>query len=189
MVLPHISSIQRRPRMKLHRNAKTTPIVAPGLGPPRAVRRVELPGGGGGLRGECPHCGEVDAAIPRAGGRRPGGRLVPSGSRRRTSRRRAASRSFASSASSMACRRGRLRGRCACRGRRSGPGCGDWDSIAHRPRRRNPIHRYEWPRPGDLLHVDIKPLGRFPAGRASHSRRSASGLAGRRLGVCACRGR
>jgi transposase InsO family protein len=24
-----------------------------------------------------------------------------------------------------------------------------------------PIHRYEWPRPGDLLHVDIKPLGRF----------------------------
>jgi len=24
-----------------------------------------------------------------------------------------------------------------------------------------PIHRYEWPQPGDLLHVDIKPLGRF----------------------------
>jgi transposase InsO family protein len=24
-----------------------------------------------------------------------------------------------------------------------------------------PIQRYEWPQPGDLLHVDIKPLGRF----------------------------
>ena len=24
-----------------------------------------------------------------------------------------------------------------------------------------PIQRYEWPHPGDLLHVDIKPLGRF----------------------------
>ena len=24
-----------------------------------------------------------------------------------------------------------------------------------------PIQRYEWPRPGDLLHVDIKPLGRI----------------------------
>jgi len=24
-----------------------------------------------------------------------------------------------------------------------------------------PVQRYEWPRPGDLLHVDIKPLGRF----------------------------
>jgi transposase InsO family protein len=24
-----------------------------------------------------------------------------------------------------------------------------------------PVQRYEWPRPGDLLHVDIKPLGRI----------------------------
>ena len=24
-----------------------------------------------------------------------------------------------------------------------------------------PIQRYEWPHPGDLLHMDIKPLGRF----------------------------
>jgi len=24
-----------------------------------------------------------------------------------------------------------------------------------------PIHRYEWPRPGDMIHVDIKPLGRL----------------------------
>ena len=39
-----------------------------------------------------------------------------------------------------------------------------------------PIQRYEWPHPGDLLHVDIKPLGRFrrvpafTATRASHRR-------------------
>ncbi len=24
-----------------------------------------------------------------------------------------------------------------------------------------PVHRYEWARPGDLVHLDIKPLGRF----------------------------
>src|SRR5207302_9564464 len=24
-----------------------------------------------------------------------------------------------------------------------------------------PVQRYEWPTPGDLLHVDIKPLGRI----------------------------
>lgn len=29
-----------------------------------------------------------------------------------------------------------------------------------------PVQRYEWPVPGDLLHVDIKPLGRF--GQAGH---------------------
>ena len=26
---------------------------------------------------------------------------------------------------------------------------------------KEPVHRYEWPCPGDLLHVDIKPLNRF----------------------------
>ena len=26
---------------------------------------------------------------------------------------------------------------------------------------RPPVQRYEWPRPGDLVHLDIKPLGRF----------------------------
>ena len=29
-----------------------------------------------------------------------------------------------------------------------------------------PVQRYEWPRPGDLLHVDIKPLGRI--GQVGH---------------------
>jgi len=28
-------------------------------------------------------------------------------------------------------------------------------------RPKEPVLRYEWPRPGDLVHVDIKPLGRF----------------------------
>ena len=26
---------------------------------------------------------------------------------------------------------------------------------------KEPVHRYEWPRPGDLVHIDVKPLGRF----------------------------
>ena len=29
-----------------------------------------------------------------------------------------------------------------------------------------PVHRYEWPRPGDLLHLDVKKLGRI--GRVGH---------------------
>jgi transposase InsO family protein len=38
--------------------------------------------------------------------------------------------------------------------RRLGLGRG-WD------RKREPVVRYEWPEPGDLLHVDIKKLGKF----------------------------
>jgi hypothetical protein len=30
--------------------------------------------------------------------------------------------------------------------------------------RREPVHRYEWPEPGDMVHVDIKKLGRIPDG-------------------------
>ena len=30
-------------------------------------------------------------------------------------------------------------------------------------RRREPVVRYEWPNPGDLLHVDVKKLGKFRA--------------------------
>jgi len=26
---------------------------------------------------------------------------------------------------------------------------------------KRPAHRYEWPRPGDLVHIDVKPLNRF----------------------------
>jgi len=39
-----------------------------------------------------------------------------------------------------------------------------------------PVHRYEWPRPGDLLHLDIKPLGRFrqPGHRVHGNRRLSS---------------
>ena len=40
--------------------------------------------------------------------------------------------------------------------RRLGLGRG-WD------RRREPVVRYEWERPGDLIHIDIKKLGRFRA--------------------------
>jgi transposase InsO family protein len=43
-----------------------------------------------------------------------------------------------------------------------------------------PVHRYEWPAAGDLLHVDIKPLGRFrqPGHRIHGDRRRASPQAG-----------
>ncbi len=42
-----------------------------------------------------------------------------------------------------------------------------------------PVQRYEWPRPGDLLHVDIKPLGRIDGvGHRIHGdrRRAARGI-------------
>lgn len=43
---------------------------------------------------------------------------------------------------------------------------------------RPPVKRYEWPRPGDLVHLDIKPLGRFrKVGHRIHGdpRRSSPG--------------
>lgn len=43
-----------------------------------------------------------------------------------------------------------------------------------------PVQRYEWPAAGDLLHLDIKPLGRFrqPGHRAHGNRRVTSPRAG-----------
>jgi transposase InsO family protein len=43
-----------------------------------------------------------------------------------------------------------------------------------------PVQRYEWPAAGDLLHVDIKPLGRFrqPGHRVHGDRRRTSPRAG-----------
>ena len=43
-----------------------------------------------------------------------------------------------------------------------------------------PVQRYEWPAAGDLLHVDIKPLGRLrqPGHRVHGDRRRASPQAG-----------
>ena len=40
---------------------------------------------------------------------------------------------------------------------------------------REPIHRYEWARPGDMVHVDVKKLGRIPDGGGwrVHSKASA----------------
>jgi transposase InsO family protein len=34
---------------------------------------------------------------------------------------------------------------------------------------REPVIRYEWPEPGDLLHLDVKKLGRIPAGGGWHA--------------------
>ena len=47
---------------------------------------------------------------------------------------------------------------------------------------REPIHRYEWARPGDMIHVDVKKLGRIPdgGGHRVHGRRSAQHRAAER---------
>ena len=52
-----------------------------------------------------------------------------------------------------------------------------------------PVQRYEWPRPGDLLHRGYQAAGPDPCGRAPHPWRPPTDRARRRLGVCACRGR
>ena len=49
-----------------------------------------------------------------------------------------------------------------------------------------PIQRYEWPQPGDSLHVDIKPLGRFR--RVGHRMHGNPRLAWGRVGIRARRG-
>jgi hypothetical protein len=58
-----------------------------------------------------------------------------------------------------------------------------------RPRRapREPARRYEWPCPGDLLHVDTKRYARF--GRACASRRAGSAFRSRRSGDAMSSGR
>jgi transposase InsO family protein len=38
------------------------------------------------------------------------------------------------------------------------------DLATGQPIRKEPVRRYEWPEPGDMVHVDIKKLGRIPDG-------------------------
>jgi len=47
---------------------------------------------------------------------------------------------------------------------------------------REPAHRYEWARPGDMIHVDVKKVGRIPdgGGHRVHGRGSAQDKAARR---------
>ena len=51
-----------------------------------------------------------------------------------------------------------------------------------------PVRRYEREHPGEMIHIDIKKLGRFERSRPSHHRRShrQCQLARRRLGVRPC---
>ena len=46
-----------------------------------------------------------------------------------------------------------------------------------------PVQRYEWPTAGDMIHVDIKPLGPLPPGRASRAWGPPALLPRRGLGV------
>jgi hypothetical protein len=43
-----------------------------------------------------------------------------------------------------------------------------------------PIRRYEHPRPGDLVHLDIKKLGRIPSGGGHRVHGRADGVTNRR---------
>lgn len=47
---------------------------------------------------------------------------------------------------------------------------------------REPVRRYEWPRAGDMVHVDVKKLGRIPVGGGHrvHGRASAQHRAAQR---------
>ena len=45
------------------------------------------------------------------------------------------------------------------------------------------VVRYQWPCPGQLLHMDTKSFGRFEAPGHAHHRRPQPALAARRLGV------
>jgi transposase InsO family protein len=47
---------------------------------------------------------------------------------------------------------------------------------------REPVHRYEWARPGDMIHIDVKKLGRIPQGGGwrTHGRASAQHRAAER---------
>jgi transposase InsO family protein len=51
-------------------------------------------------------------------------------------------------------------------------------------REREPSVRYEWPEPGDLLHLDVKKLGRVPAGggKRAHGPSAESRRRGRGIG-------
>ena len=56
--------------------------------------------------------------------------------------------------------------------------------CSRRPRPEPPaVVRYEWPCPGNLLHMDVKKLGRFDVPGPCADRRPASALAAGRLGV------
>lgn len=47
-----------------------------------------------------------------------------------------------------------------------------------------PISRYEWKRPGDLLHLDVKKLGRFTSGRTRGRTSTQLAAASRLLPGC-----
>ena len=61
--------------------------------------------------------------------------------------------------------------------------CGAAAARAAEPSERPAVVRYEWPCPGQLLHMDVKKLGKFDRARPHADRRSHPALAPGRLGV------
>ena len=161
--------------MKLHRNAKTTPHMRALL-----VHRIRQqhwpPADGGGRRGH-------QRAHARTNGWRGIAAAAPAGAR--------GSRLDAASPAPAHVGGGRPRDRRGaprtadglgdCRAapgpaldRRRDPGAGRPQSPGAARRPPPPVIRYERTRPGELVHLDIKPLGAHPARRASHSWRPAA---------------
>src|SRR5215831_7631714 len=160
MVLRHSRSIQRRPRMKLHRNAKSTPASRL-----RLVQRVLFEGWSYAAAAEAfavsvrtvakwvRRFREGGVAALEDGSSRPGApshqtppALVAAIRVLRQERRLPAwaiGRALGMPRSTVSAWLRRL--------------------GLHRPPAAPPVpvQRYEWPQPGDLLHVDIKPLGRI----------------------------
>ena len=179
---------ERGPRVKLHRNAKTTPPMR-ALIVQRIRQRAVAARRGGGRSGHqrADHV-QVAAAAPTrraaaledrvldaassaaahgAGGHRP--------HPRRSLRAADGVGDCHAAASATFDRRGH-----------AGAGGAESAGAAEPPRRRP---RYEWAQPGELVHLDVKPLGAHRGRRASDSWRSRAARAGHRLGIRACRGR
>ena len=146
--------------MKLHRNAKTTPTSRLELVRRDGGRRLALSGRGRGLRRERPDGGQMGPAVPAARSGRPGGRVIQAPA---DAAHHLASPGDVHSPVAGAARLASLGDRprvadAAVHGR----GLVATLGLSQRPMAPSvPIQRYEWPHPGDLLHVDIKPLGRF----------------------------
>jgi hypothetical protein len=123
---------------------------------------MEVEGGGRRLQAQCENRGQVREALPRAGARGPGGRSSrPQRSPRRTGADRVAQ--------VEALRRERWTGlRIALttgaepRYHQPHPATAALEPHA-RPGTSAALIRYEYAAPGDLLHLDIKKIGRFAA--------------------------
>ena len=169
--------------MNIHKNARLTP-----LGRARLVRRGVERADAAGRRataGVCPRTVRKWVARYQAeGAGRPARSLVAAASSAPATPRRCradrALRRQRCTGKQIAATVGRLAGHCQPRP----PGA--LGSAARGLEPAEPVRRYERQHPGELIHIDIKKLGRFDQRRPSHHRRPhrlRADSARRRLGV------